>query len=102
MGFLRFFRRTTTLNLIRLPSGSFTVDPNGKILVSTLPNAFPEVWAQAIGKQIVQAFRSAQEAQLPLRELVAEYSSLNLTARALRGGALIFLSPQGLGRKYIF
>jgi hypothetical protein len=99
MGLLNIFSRTTTLNLTRLPNGSFTVDPNGKILVSTLPHTFPDEWAQAIGKQIVQAFKSAQAAQLPLRELVAEYSSLKLTARAMRGGALIFLSPQGLGRK---
>ena len=99
MGFLNLFSRTTTLNLVRLPNGSFTVDPNGNVLASTLPNTFPLAVAQAIGKQVLQAFQSAQAAQLPLREFVAEYSSLKLTARALRGGALIFLVPQGLGRK---
>ena len=99
MGFLNLFPRATTLNLVRLPNGSFTVDPNGNVLISTLPNTFPDAWAQAIGKQVLQAFHSAQLAQVPLRELVAEYSSMKLTAKALRGGALIFLSPQGLGRK---
>jgi hypothetical protein len=99
MGLLDFLSRPTTLNLVRLPSGSFTVDPNGRILISTLPHAFPESWAEQIGKYVVTAFHTAQAAQLPLRELVAEFSALKLTARALRGGAIIFLSPQGLGRK---
>jgi hypothetical protein len=99
MGFLNLFTRPATLNLVRLPSGSFTVDPSGKVLASTLPNTFPEAWAEAIGRQVLQALRKAQSAQLPLREVIVEYSSLKLTARGLRGGALIFLSPQGLGRR---
>jgi hypothetical protein len=99
MGLLTFRSRATTLNLVRLPNGSFTVDPNGKVLISTLPNGFPEAWAEAIGKHVIEAFRAAQSAQMPLREMVAEYSALKLTARAMRGGALIFLSPQALGRK---
>jgi hypothetical protein len=84
---------------VRLPSGSFTVDPQGKILVSTLPQGFPEAWAEQIGQIVVRAFNDAQSAQVPLRELVADYSALRMTARALRGGAIIFLSPKALGRK---
>jgi hypothetical protein len=99
MGFLTLFSRATTLNLVRFPSGSFTVDPNGKLLISTLPHTFPRAWAEEIGKDVVATFRAAQAAQLPLRELVADYSALKLTARALRGGAIIFLAPQGLGRR---
>ncbi len=99
MGLLKLFPRATTLNLVRLPDGSFTVDPTGKVLVSTLPHTFPESWAEQIGKHVVTTFRAAQQAELPLRELVAEYSALKLTARALRGGAIIFVAPQGLGRK---
>jgi hypothetical protein len=99
MGVLNFFHRATTLNLVRLPSGSFTVDAEGNVLTSTLPHSFPEQWAVAIGQHVVKVFQEAQAAQVPLRELVADYSSLKLTARALRGGALIFVAPQGLGRK---
>jgi hypothetical protein len=99
MGFLNLFPRTPTLNLVRLPNGSFTVDPSGKVLVSTLPHAFPESWAELIGKHVVATFRAAQAAELPLRELVAEYSALRLTARSLRGGAIVFVTPQGLGRR---
>lgn len=99
MGLLSFLPRATTLNLVRLPNGSFTVDPSGKILVSTLPHTFPVHWAEQIALHVVTAFRNAQAAQMPLRELVADYSALKVTARALRGGAIIFLSPQGPGRK---
>jgi hypothetical protein len=99
MGFLNFFQRATTLNLVRLPSGSFTVDVSGRILTSTLPHTFPVAWAEKIGKHVVTSFHAAEGLELPLRELVAEYSALKMTARALRGGAIIFLAPQGLGRK---
>jgi hypothetical protein len=99
MGLLTFFPRPPTLNLVRLPNGSFTVDRGGKILVSTLPHSFPESWTEEIGKLVVATFRAAQAAQLPLLELVVEYSALRLTARALRQGAIVFLAPQGLGRK---
>ncbi len=99
MGFLNLFSRTPTLNLVRLPNGSFTVDPNGHVLSSTLPQNFPQQWAEQIGSHVVNTFRAAQALQLPLRELIADFSAVKLTARALRGGAIIFLAPQGLGRK---
>jgi hypothetical protein len=98
MGFLNVIAKPT-LNLVRLPSGSFTVDARGGILVSTLPRSFPKSWAEEIAKQVLAAFQQAQAADLSLHELVADYSSLRLTARTLRGGAIIFLSPHGLGRK---
>jgi hypothetical protein len=101
MGLLNFLSKPATLNLVRLPNGSFTVDATGRVLTSTLPQGFPEAWVQQIGRQIVTTFHSAQAAQIPLRELNAEFSALKLTARALRGGAIIFLTPQGPGRKSI-
>jgi len=42
----------------------------------------------------LNAFRQATTAQLPLSELVVEYPSLRITARELRGGAIIFLAPK--------
>ena len=98
MGLLSLLPKRTAVNLVRLPNGSFTVDMNGKILVSTLPHTFPEDWAQQIGRVVLASFKAAQEAQVPLRELVADFSALKLTARALRGGAIIFLCPQAVGR----
>jgi hypothetical protein len=99
MGLLSFFPHAGTLNLVGLPNGSFTVDPGGHVLTSTLPHTFPKAWAEEIGRHVVSTFRAAQAAQLPLRELVANYSALKLTARALRGGAIVYLAQQGLARR---
>ena len=38
--------------------------------------------------------REARTAQLPLAEVSIHFASLRITARELRGGALIFLFPQ--------
>ena len=98
MGFLNFFSKSETPTLTRLPSGSFTVDAQGRILTSTLPTSFPAAHTQEIANQVLAAFRNAQKAQLPLSELVVQYAALKLTARELRGGAIIFLAPQTLKR----
>jgi len=95
MGLLSFFSKSPA-KLLRLPSGSFTVDPEGRVLVSTVSHTFPEELVKEIAGQILTAFRSAQAAQVPLSEVIIHYSSLKLTARELRGGAIIFLTPQTL------
>lgn len=95
MGFLNLFSRRQG-QLMSLPRGSFTVDRDGRILVSTLPQAFPTALAEDIGAQALTAFRSAEAAQLPLSEIILRYSSFKITARELRGGAIIFLTPQTL------
>ena len=51
---------------------------------------------QEIGARVLAFFRGAQRAQMPLQELNVYYPTLKVTARSLRGGALIFLSPQTL------
>jgi hypothetical protein len=53
---------------------------------------------QEIATQVLVAFKQAREAQLPLSELVVNYAALKLTARELRGGAIIFLAPQSFKR----
>ncbi len=98
MGFLSLFSKPAA-KLVRLPSGSFTVDRDGRVLVSTLPQAFPAELVREIGAHILVAFRSAQTARLPISELIIRYSSLKLTARELRGGAIVFLAPQTLSTK---
>jgi hypothetical protein len=82
-----------------LPRGSFTADRDGRILVSTLPQAFPTALAEEIAAKVLAAFKSAQAAQLPLSEIIIRYPSLKITARELRGGAIIFLAPQTLSTK---
>ena len=45
---------------------------------------------------VLDAFRTAASNNLPLTELHIHFSGLTITARELRGGALIFLSPATL------
>jgi hypothetical protein len=93
MGLMDLFNKPAP-TLLRLPSGTFTVDRNGTLLARTLPSSFPGELVSDIALQVVAAFRDAAEVQLPLAELIIEYSSLRITARELRGGAIVFLSPK--------
>jgi len=85
--------------LIRLPSGSLTIDANGRVAVSTLPRTFPESLVKQISETVLATFRTAREAHQPVGALVAEYATLKLTAREMRGGAIIFLAPKSLSQK---
>jgi hypothetical protein len=95
MGLLNLLtRRSPSTALVRLPTGSFTLDPGGRIVASTLPRSFPAARVQQIGALVLATFQSAREARIPLTELIVDYSALKLTARELRGGAIIFLAPR--------
>ncbi len=93
MGFLGLFQKPAP-DLLRLPSGSFTVDRHGTVLTTTLPSHFPPEIVRGLAEIVLSAFRGANEAQLPLSEMVVHYPSLKITARSMRGGALIFLAPK--------
>ena len=93
MGLLSLFNRNSAPNLLRLPSGSFTVDREGTVIVGTLPSSFPTSVAQDIAQQVLATFREAEAAQLPLSMLTIAYPSLKIRAREMRGGAIIFLTP---------
>ena len=95
MGLLSFIRKTTRSKLVRLPAGSFTLDRDGNIMTSTLPQGFPESQIHAIGKCVLSAFHHAKKAQMPLSELIVNYSAMRILARELRGGAIVFLMPSG-------
>jgi len=96
MGLLSLFSKPVAPTLLRLPSGSFTIDRSGRVVVSTLPSSFPAELVAEIGERILSTFRDAQSAQLPLDELVVYYPALKITARELRGGAIVYLAPQTL------
>jgi hypothetical protein len=93
MGFLSLFAKPKP-TLLRLPSGSFTVDREGCVLMGTLPSSFPVSLVKDIAQQVLTTFGEAAAVQLPLAELVIHYPSLKIIARELRGGAIVFLSPK--------
>lgn len=93
MGLLTLFAKPVP-KLLQLPSGTVTVDRNGAVLIGTIPSSFPAELVNDIAARVLAAFREAQAAQLPLEELIVHYPSLKITARELRGGAMIFLSPK--------
>ena len=93
MGILNLFAKPAPA-LVRLPAGSFTVGRDGRVLTSTLLSGFPAELVKDIARQALAAFSEAATAQLPLAELTINYSSLRITARELRGGAIVFLSPR--------
>jgi hypothetical protein len=92
MGLMTLFSKPAP-TLLRLPAGSFSVDRQGRIVSGTLPSTFPANLAAALARQILAAFREAAAAQLHLSELQIDYPSLRITARELRGGAIVFLKP---------
>jgi hypothetical protein len=93
MGFLGLFSKPSP-GVQVLPSGTVTVDRNNQILATTVSSACSEEVLQEIGDQVLTLFRHARKAQLPLSELTIHFSSLKITARELRGGAIIFLAPK--------
>ena len=93
MPILNFFSKPSP-TLLRLPSGSLTVDRNGVVVTRTLPSSFPVELVQEVAARVLRLFQSAAAAHLPLAELTVNYTSLKITARELRGGAMIFLSPR--------
>ena len=94
MGFLKLFKtREDHRPLTRLPSGSFTIDREGRVVASTLPQSFPAAQVSQISHLVRAAFRSAHQAEITISELIVEFAALRITARELKGGAIIFLSP---------
>jgi hypothetical protein len=93
MGFLSLFSKADP-GVQVLPSGTVTVDRNNNILATTVSSACSQEVLQQIGDQVLTLFRQARKAQLPLSELTLHFSSLKITARELRGGAIIFLAPK--------
>ena len=92
MGFLNFFPKEPPL--VRLPSGSFTVDRSGIVVTTTVSSSFSQELVREIAEQVLSAFREAHEAQLPLSQLIIDYPSFKISASELRGGAMVFLLPK--------
>jgi hypothetical protein len=78
----------------QLPAGTVTVDRQGNIVTSTVSSAYPKSLLQGIGGDVLELFSESRAAQMPLAEVSVHFGSLRITARELRGGAIIFLFPQ--------
>jgi hypothetical protein len=95
MGFLkRLFGFHSRAAVQQLPSGSLTVDRDGHVVTCTVSSAYPSHLLHEIGHEILSLLREARTAQMPLAEVSIHFASLRITARELRGGAIIFLLPQ--------
>lgn len=95
MGILKPLARQSPapVKIERLPSGCFALHRGGTVTASTLPSTFPQQRMMEIGRIVLTAFKSAAEIDLPLTDLHIHYSGMLVTARELRGGALIFIQP---------
>jgi hypothetical protein len=93
MGFLSF-KPDTGMAMLKLPSGSFTVDRAGNIVSSTVPTSFPPAQINRIAEFVLNTFERGHEAGYPFAELIIHFAAFKLSARELRGGAIVFLSPQ--------
>ncbi len=78
----------------QLPAGTVTVDRQGQIVTSTVSSTFPAPLLESIGREVMDLLRAARVGQIPLTEVSLCFGSLCITARELRGGAIIFMFPQ--------
>jgi hypothetical protein len=93
MGFLKNIFNSPA-GVTQLPSGTITVDRAGKIVSSTVTTAYPAHLLHTVGGEVLSLLNAAREAQMPLAEVSIHFASLRITARELRGGAIIFFFPQ--------
>jgi hypothetical protein len=93
MGFLKLFSKSRAA-VQRLPSGSLTVDRHGRVLACTVSSNYSNELLREVADEVLRLFNEARTAQLPLSEFQLHFASLQVTAREMRGGAIIFLSPK--------
>jgi hypothetical protein len=96
MGFINYIKRLFRSRpaVQQLPQGSISVNHDGLIVTSTVSSAYSRTLLGEIGNEVLVLFREARAAQMPLTEVSIHYGSFLVTARELRGGAIIFLLPQ--------
>jgi hypothetical protein len=92
MGLLSIFAKPRP-GVRLLPSGTMTVDRNARIVASTISSAQSQELLEEIGTRVLRLFREAHKAQIPLSEMTIQFASFKINAREMRGGAIIFLSP---------
>ncbi len=93
MGLLNLFSKAQPA-VQRLPSGTMSLDRNGQILATTISSTFDPELLQDIGGLVLRLFREARKAQAPVSEITMQFSSLQINAREMRGGVLVYLKPE--------
>jgi hypothetical protein len=93
MGFLKWFSSSRPA-VHKPPSGSFTVDRHGKVMSSTVGADCPVSQLHDIAMEILPVFQEARAAQMPLAEVSLDFAGLQVSARDMQGGAIIFISPK--------
>ena len=93
MGILNWFGRPAP-DVQKLAAGSFTVDRHGNVLTTTVGSAYPQWLLDDTAREVLSLFRGARDAQMPLTGLELHFAGLDITAREMQGGAIIFVSPQ--------
>jgi hypothetical protein len=93
MGLLKLFSKGSAA-VQRLPSGSMTVDREGNVVATTVSSGYPRPLLREIAGEVLSIFREARAAQMPLSEFNLHFATLRITAREMRGGAIVFLSPK--------
>ena len=96
LSFIPFLGRGQKTDLSRLPSGTFTMDSAGSIVSSTLPQSVSSEQILEIGRCVLQAFKNARKARISVLELHIQYCTLKVTAREMKGSAVVFIMPQTL------
>ena len=99
MGLLSFLKAPKTQGPAPLPSGSYTVDRDGKVVTSTISSSIAGHTLEQISAQVLQTFRDAKLAGMNMTEFSITMGAMNIKARELRGGAIIFVSPRGAALK---
>ena len=77
----------------KLGSGCFTIDKNGRIIMSTLTHNFPLPLAKEVARQALNLIQSAQGVQMPINTLTARYKKLTICVHPLMTGAIIYVTP---------
>jgi hypothetical protein len=93
MGILNWFGRPAP-DVQKLAAGSFTVDRHGNVLTTTVGSDYPQWLLDDTAREVLSLFRGARDAQMPLTGLELHFAGLNITAREMQGGAIIFVAPQ--------
>ena len=99
MGLLNLFKSQKGEGPAPLPSGSYTVDREGKIVSRTISSVISTQGLEQFATQVLQTFKEARLAELNISEFCVNTGVMNIKAKELRGGAIIFLSPRGTARK---